>query len=118
MKESKVTLAIHLEIGVRRDGDEYVAWCIPLDVSSQGRSKAEAVTSLKEAVELWFESCLQRGVLDKALREVGFTQGRSPAAPTNGVRPDAHSAEFTPDYIEVSVPAYIAARHLETRAPR
>ena len=112
MNESRITLAVHLEIGVRRDGDEYVAWCIPLDVYSQGRSKEEAIASLKEAVELWFESCLQRGVLDKALREVGFTQGKPPAGVANifQVREhDANSAE--------SVPAYIAVHNPETRAP-
>jgi predicted RNase H-like HicB family nuclease len=114
MNESKITLALHLEIGIRRDGNEYIAHCIPLDVFSQGPSKAEAKASLKEAVELWFESCVQRGVLTEALREAGFIQG--PTATGIGAHPvPVHdqkadsSSGFTLEYIDVLVPAYIAA---------
>lgn len=125
MNESKITLTIQLEIGVRRDGDEYVAWCIPLDVFSQGKSKSQAIASLREAIELWFESCLQRGVLNEALREVRFVQGVSPAGvKTSTVDLQEHRTstphrhgEFTPEYIEVSVPAYIAAHTTEPSAP-
>jgi len=125
MKESTITLDIRLEIGIRRDGDEYVAWCIALDVFSQGKSKDKAVASLKEAVELWFESCLQRGVLDQALREAGFVQGPPPVdVVTNTVHLRREqqsnfevSGGFARDYIEVSVPAYIAAHNVETSAP-
>ena len=41
---------------------------------SQERTKGKALESLRVAVELWFESCLARGVLDKALEECGFSK--------------------------------------------
>jgi predicted RNase H-like HicB family nuclease len=117
-----VSLNIRLEADTRQDGADWIATCPALDVSSQGATKAEALASLQEAVELWFESCLQRGVLDGALREAGFIGGRNeeiPPGATNVVELRAHPAggQTTPDYIEITVPAYIAAQHLETSAP-
>ena len=41
---------------VTRDGDWYVARCMELAVTSQGRTIEEAQVNLKEAVELYLES--------------------------------------------------------------
>jgi predicted RNase H-like HicB family nuclease len=40
---------------VWREGDWYVSQCLELDVASQGVTEAEALTNLKEALELYFE---------------------------------------------------------------
>ncbi len=40
---------------VYRENDDYVAQCLNVDVSSFGSTRAEAVTNLKEALELYFE---------------------------------------------------------------
>ncbi|MCX6608488.1 MAG: type II toxin-antitoxin system HicB family antitoxin [Acidobacteria bacterium] len=40
---------------VWREGDWYVAQCLELDVAIQGEAEAEALTNLKEALELYFE---------------------------------------------------------------
>lgn len=64
---------------------------------------------LREAVSAWFESCLDRGVLEKALGEVGFR----PAGANENIPVDASMIELGPqrpaEHVEVSVPAYIAA---------
>lgn len=39
-----------------KEGDWYVARCIELDVTSQGRTIEQAQANLKEAVELYLES--------------------------------------------------------------
>ena len=57
-----------------RDGRQWLAWCPDIDVMTQASSRKQALESLKEAVELWFESSIDRGVLGAALREVGFTE--------------------------------------------
>ena len=59
---------------VKREGAWYVAHCPPLDITTQGRTAAEARRNLAEASELFLVSCLERGSLDQALRELGFTQ--------------------------------------------
>jgi predicted RNase H-like HicB family nuclease len=40
---------------VWRDGDRYVSQCLEVDVASQGQTEEEALTNLKEALELHFE---------------------------------------------------------------
>jgi predicted RNase H-like HicB family nuclease len=59
---------------LKREGDWYVAHCPPLDITTQGRTKTEARRNLTEAAQLFIISCLERGTLDQALRELGFTQ--------------------------------------------
>jgi predicted RNase H-like HicB family nuclease len=68
-----IALEINLQAFVRRDtADRCVAACPQIGVVSQGRTVREAKTCLQEAVELWFESCIERGVLERALREANF----------------------------------------------
>jgi predicted RNase H-like HicB family nuclease len=40
---------------VWQEGGWYVAQCLEVDVASQGESEQEAITNLKEALELHFE---------------------------------------------------------------
>lgn len=40
---------------VWKEGRYYVAQCLNVDVSSFGKTKKEALESLKEAIELYFE---------------------------------------------------------------
>ena len=61
-----------LEVRLARDGRDWLAWCPPIDVMTQARTKSKALESIQEAVEGWFESCIERGVLEKALHEAGF----------------------------------------------
>jgi predicted RNase H-like HicB family nuclease len=41
---------------VWREGDWYVSQCLEVDVASQGATEEEALTNLKEALELHFEA--------------------------------------------------------------
>ena len=40
---------------ITREDDWYVAQCLEVDVASQGRSEAEALANLREALALHFE---------------------------------------------------------------
>lgn len=75
-----IDFKISLQIQVRQDGDAWVAWCLALDVHGQGRTRAEAVASLEGSVMAWFESCIERGVLPEALKELGFQSAAGEAA--------------------------------------
>jgi len=77
-------------------------------VASQGKSADDAKRCLKEAVEAWFESCIERGVLDQAMRESNFRPlalAGSPQAQESDVR-----GELFP--IKVAIPAYQAAAYV------
>ena len=74
MKNVSYDVSVRLQVWFRRDGREWLVWCPGIDVMSQARTKRQALEMLREAVGLWFESCIDRGVLDKALEECGFSK--------------------------------------------
>ena len=130
MKSEIAGYNVRLDAWFRRDERDWLVWCPAIDVMTQARTKKGALESLREAVELWFESSIERGVLDQALEEVGFRK----------VSPDEEAPEsanlvsvvkkrrrqFKPPKemsfslghrkgstcIEGVIPAYIAARQL------
>ena len=51
---------------VEKEGDGYVSLCPELDVASQGATVEEAMTHLKEAVELFLE-CADSGEVQRRL---------------------------------------------------
>ena len=57
---------------IRQRGGWYVAYCPPLDLTTQGKTKEEAKQNLVEASQLFIISCLERGTLEQALKELGF----------------------------------------------
>ena len=110
-------VVLRLSAFVHDDEGLWVAGCPSLDVFSQGHSEADAKKSLREAVELWIDSCLERNKLGEALRELGWYRvppGTTPSPDTDllGVvedhkeRPDGLGAEYP---LHVTIPAYQAA---------
>jgi predicted RNase H-like HicB family nuclease len=116
-----VGITVSLVCTIKQDEQRWAAGCPALDLFSQGETEDEAKRCLTEAVELWLESCLERGTLDEALREVGFRKVRP-----EEIRPDdqqirvgsvedvAKPAGTFP--VHVTIPAYQAAAFLS--APR
>jgi len=119
MERSVVTINVSLPYILKQDGKNWVAWCQPIDVVSQAPNREEAIASLKEALDGWFESCIERNVLDEALTEAGFTKvGHNEMIESQGIvavgsEPLPTQSRFeVHDVITVSIPAYIAAVHL------
>jgi len=81
-KNMKVTVQAEFKLfgSVKRRGSWYVAHCPPLDITTQGKSLEEAKRNLVEASHLFLISCLERGTLDQALRELGFVPLRTARA--------------------------------------
>lgn len=46
---------MHLTAAVTRDGNWYVARCLEVEVTSQGGTVEEALSNLREALELYFD---------------------------------------------------------------
>ena len=126
--------SVRLTLSVQRDGRDWIVSCPNLGVMTQARTKKGALKDLREAVELWFESCIGRKVLSSALQESGFrkvgqdgiAEGcdyvRVHESKRVGQRPNRIS--FKPgkkhgeEYIEALIPAYLASDQLgrESRA--
>ena len=137
MRDEIIGYSVKLQPWFRRDGRQWLVWCPAIDVMTQASTKKRALESLREAVELWFESCIDRGVLDAALKELGFTEvppHQDPGVDFVGVikrlvsqpkqaRPiQQQGVSFSLDhgkgydYIEGIIPAYIAAQQLGNAA--
>lgn len=118
-----IALEVHLQAFVRPDPRRrWVATCPMVGVVSQGKSQNDARSCLQEAVELWFESCVERGVLDQALREANFRPSsfdRPPKRSTSASvgRPAKRITVLgEPFEIHLKIPAYEAQTLLSATA--
>ena len=86
---TSVKLEFTLPAGVREADDggaHYVSVCPPLDVLSQGDSEEAALANLAEALQLFIESCFERGTLEEVLKDCGFALGRNNREVAEGQR--------------------------------
>lgn len=129
-----ITYNVRLNSWFRRDGRAWLAWCPSIDVRTQARTKKGALEALREAVQLWFESCIERDVLDAALKEVGFEEvslgeGEETLPGSNSIQiqrllPEMEALKFHfslnhskgSSFIEGTIPAYMAAQQLGNSA--
>jgi predicted RNase H-like HicB family nuclease len=109
-----VEIAVRLRCFLRKEKDYWVSGCPSLDVYSQSESAEGAKEGLQEAVELWVESCLERGTLEQALREVGWHLSSGFPVPPEGEYLGASQLEPAdevlgePFPLEVTIPAFQA----------
>ena len=61
-----------------KEGNQYVAHAMPIDVMSSGKTPEEARKALDEAVHLFLVTADDMGTLDEILEETGYelTEGR------------------------------------------
>jgi predicted RNase H-like HicB family nuclease len=69
---STIRFNISVPIDIRQEGDMFYASCRPFDVHSQGNTEDRVKVNIVEALQLFIESCFERGVLDQVLKECGF----------------------------------------------
>jgi predicted RNase H-like HicB family nuclease len=82
---------IILTIVIQREGDYYVSKCVELGTASFGHSKGEAVSNIRDAIELHLNTLEDLGECETALRAKGITDPRSdvPAADEVTVHPQS-----------------------------
>lgn len=110
-----VGISLRLLCTIKQEGrNKWVTGCPKLDLFSQGKTEEEAKSSLREAIALWVEDCLERGTLERALEECGFHK----VHPTeilpgdehitlHTVPEDTNREDFFP--VDIQIPAYQAA---------
>jgi predicted RNase H-like HicB family nuclease len=72
---------------LKQENGWHIAHCPPLDITTQGRTEAEAKKNLVEASELFVVSCFERGTFEQALRELGWHVMGGRAMRDNGGEP-------------------------------
>ena len=63
-----------LNVIVKEENKGYSVICPELNVASQGETFEEAISNIKEAVELYIESAEELGTLDEVLEQLGLTK--------------------------------------------
>lgn len=86
----RVLFSLTVDAEIWEEDDVFVSHCPALDVYSQGDTEKDARTNLVEALQLFVESCYERGTLDAVMKERGFTVDQEAAAPDG----DAITAEL------------------------
>ncbi len=66
------TINIEYTVQIRKEGSDYIAHTMPLDVMSSGKSREEAKKALKEAVHLFIKTAKDMGTLEEILDECGY----------------------------------------------
>ncbi len=102
----------NLPAEVKKSGKLYVAKCPLLDVYSQGNNKKEALVHLIEAIQLFVESCFERGTLDQVMRDCGFEF--KPEGKRRRKVPLRRAANT--GFVKVPISVLIARTHAEARA--
>jgi predicted RNase H-like HicB family nuclease len=71
------TITIEYTVQIWKEGNQFIAHAMPLDVMSSGQSPEEARKALQEAVSLFLATAADMGTLDAILEEAGyqFTEG-------------------------------------------
>ena len=67
-----------IPVAIRKEGGAFYVGCHALDVHSQGYTEEEAIKNIVEALQLFIESCYDRGVLPQVLKDSGFKLSRQP----------------------------------------
>ncbi len=63
---------IEYTIQIWKEGHQFIAHAMPLDVMSSGKTPEEAKQALDEAVYLFLETAADIGTLDEILQEAGY----------------------------------------------
>ena len=76
-------MEIEYHVQIWKEGDQFIAHAMPLDVASSGSSPEAARQALEEAVRLFLRTAADHGTLDEVLEDSGYEQDagswRSPA---------------------------------------
>lgn len=75
-RETTTIYIVKFDIWLRKDDRIWLSNCPSLGLITQAPTKKDVLVAIEEAVSLWFQSCIDRGVLREALQELGFK--RSP----------------------------------------
>src|ERR1700689_2429792 len=69
---SPLRMKINYAIQVWREGKQFIAHAMPIDVASSGRTPREARLALNEAVRLFVRSAEEMGTIKEILGEAGY----------------------------------------------
>jgi predicted RNase H-like HicB family nuclease len=70
----KSPFSCSLPVTIFREGKAFVAYTPALDLSSAGKTEAQARRMFTEAIEAFFEELIEMGTVESVLKELGWTK--------------------------------------------
>jgi predicted RNase H-like HicB family nuclease len=67
-------MTIETTVRIWREGKQFIAQALPIDVASAGDTVQSAHDALREALKLFFATARERGTINVVLKESGYTQ--------------------------------------------
>lgn len=99
---NRVYFSLKVVADIRKENDVYYVGSDAFDIHSQGYTEEEAKENIIEAIQLFIESCYERGVLSEALKELGFVLDREHAS--IGFQRDFSVFQVPEDSVMIDVP--------------
>jgi predicted RNase H-like HicB family nuclease len=65
-------MKIDYTVQIWREGEQYIAHAMPLDVASAGKTPEEARQAVDEAVRLFLATAAEHGTLEEVLEDAGY----------------------------------------------
>lgn len=69
-------MQIDFTVQIWKEGDQFIAHAMPLDVASSGPTPEAARQALDEAVQLFIDTAAEHGTLQEVLEEAGSSSTR------------------------------------------
>jgi len=87
----KLIMSAKLPVIFLKEKGQFVAYTPALDLSTSGKTLAQAERRFIEAAELFFEECYKMGTLDEVLHDLGWKKSHGTWVPPVSVAQDART---------------------------
>ena len=74
MAKRIVNYQISIPVQIIKEDNIFVAYTPALELCTQGDTYEEAEQMLGEAINIFFEECIERGTLEQVLKDCGWTK--------------------------------------------
>lgn len=85
-------MQIDFTVQIWKEGEQFIAHAMPLDVASSGPTPEAARQALDEAVQLFIDTAADHGTLQEVLEEAGYWQEGKQWCSPSWVAVERHSA--------------------------
>ena len=70
--DGHISIMANLEGRLFMEDGKWISYCSSLELATCGDTKEEAIKNTEEAIRLFFDACVKKGTLEKALKELGW----------------------------------------------
>jgi predicted RNase H-like HicB family nuclease len=96
-------MIVQLAVNIFKEGKRFIADCPAISLCSHGSTVSKAQKNFDQAFKIWFKSVDERGMLLKALAELGWTMKPIPT-PKETFYEDVHMDHLVQKYHSLQVP--------------